>query len=189
MGFTLQGFGPFLHWLTLGVLALAPVLAAIVDLQARQPARLDRPRQGASAGRCDQHLRLDGHHHDRAVADRDGLGASRPGPADRRSDAGRLQATPRCCEAPAGLPRDCRTSRHRLPKAAEQGSLAMLWALVSSAYVIYLYRKLKREAGAVRRRHHAGQLAEPRRDLDTARPAPRGAGGAAGRHREKETVR
>jgi hypothetical protein len=30
MGFTLQGFGPFLHWLTLGVLALAPVLAAIV---------------------------------------------------------------------------------------------------------------------------------------------------------------
>jgi hypothetical protein len=30
MGFTLQGFGPFLHWLTLGVLALAPVLAGVV---------------------------------------------------------------------------------------------------------------------------------------------------------------
>jgi hypothetical protein len=30
MGFTLQGFGPFLHWLTLGVLAMAPVLVAIV---------------------------------------------------------------------------------------------------------------------------------------------------------------
>jgi hypothetical protein len=30
MGFTLQGFGPFLHWLTLGVLFLAPVLVAIV---------------------------------------------------------------------------------------------------------------------------------------------------------------
>jgi hypothetical protein len=30
MGFTLQGFGPFLHWLTLGVLALAPVLVAVV---------------------------------------------------------------------------------------------------------------------------------------------------------------
>ncbi len=30
MRFTLQGFGPFLHWLTLGVLAVAPVLAAVV---------------------------------------------------------------------------------------------------------------------------------------------------------------
>jgi hypothetical protein len=30
MGFTLQGFGPFLHWLTLGILALAPVLAAML---------------------------------------------------------------------------------------------------------------------------------------------------------------
>lgn len=29
MRFTLQGFGPFLHWLTLGVLAVAPVLAAV----------------------------------------------------------------------------------------------------------------------------------------------------------------
>jgi hypothetical protein len=30
MAFTLQGFGPFLHWLTLGILALSPVLAAVV---------------------------------------------------------------------------------------------------------------------------------------------------------------
>jgi hypothetical protein len=30
MGFTLQGAGPFLHWLTLGILFLMPVLAAIV---------------------------------------------------------------------------------------------------------------------------------------------------------------
>ena len=30
MGFTLQGFGPFLHWLTLGVLVMAPVLAGVV---------------------------------------------------------------------------------------------------------------------------------------------------------------
>lgn len=30
MGFTLQAFGPFLHWLTLGVLAVAPVLGAVV---------------------------------------------------------------------------------------------------------------------------------------------------------------
>jgi hypothetical protein len=30
MGFTLQGFGPFLHWLTLGILCVFPVLAAYV---------------------------------------------------------------------------------------------------------------------------------------------------------------
>ena len=30
MGFTLQAFGPVLHWLTLGVLALAPVLAGFL---------------------------------------------------------------------------------------------------------------------------------------------------------------
>jgi hypothetical protein len=30
MGFTLQAFGPFLHWMTFGVLALAPILAALV---------------------------------------------------------------------------------------------------------------------------------------------------------------
>ena len=30
MGFTLQGFGPFLHWLTLGILFVLPVLAAFV---------------------------------------------------------------------------------------------------------------------------------------------------------------
>ena len=30
MGFTLQGFGPFLHWLTLGILCVLPVLAAFV---------------------------------------------------------------------------------------------------------------------------------------------------------------
>jgi hypothetical protein len=30
MGFTLQGFGPFLHWLTLVVLCVLPVLAAFV---------------------------------------------------------------------------------------------------------------------------------------------------------------
>jgi hypothetical protein len=28
MGFTLQGFGPLLHWLTLGVLCVLPVLVA-----------------------------------------------------------------------------------------------------------------------------------------------------------------
>lgn len=30
MGFTLQGAGPFLHWLTLGVLCVMPILAAYV---------------------------------------------------------------------------------------------------------------------------------------------------------------
>jgi hypothetical protein len=30
MGFTLQGFGPFLHWLTLPILCVLPVLAAFV---------------------------------------------------------------------------------------------------------------------------------------------------------------
>jgi hypothetical protein len=30
MGFTLQGFGPFLHWLTLGILCVLPLLAAFV---------------------------------------------------------------------------------------------------------------------------------------------------------------
>lgn len=30
MGFTLQGFGPFLHWMTLGVLCVLPVLLAYV---------------------------------------------------------------------------------------------------------------------------------------------------------------
>ena len=30
MGFTLQGFGPFLHWLTLGILFVLPVLVAFV---------------------------------------------------------------------------------------------------------------------------------------------------------------
>jgi hypothetical protein len=30
MGFTLQGFGPFLHWLTLGILCVLPVFAAYV---------------------------------------------------------------------------------------------------------------------------------------------------------------
>jgi hypothetical protein len=30
MSFKLQAFGPFLHWLTLGILALAPVLVAVV---------------------------------------------------------------------------------------------------------------------------------------------------------------
>jgi len=30
MGFTLQGLGPFLHWMTLGALAVAPVLVAFV---------------------------------------------------------------------------------------------------------------------------------------------------------------
>jgi hypothetical protein len=30
MQFTLQGVGPFLHWLTLGVLAVAPILIAYV---------------------------------------------------------------------------------------------------------------------------------------------------------------
>lgn len=30
MGFTLQGFGPFLHWLTLGILCVLPVLAAFI---------------------------------------------------------------------------------------------------------------------------------------------------------------
>jgi hypothetical protein len=30
MGFTLQGAGPFLHWMTLGVLAVAPVLIGFI---------------------------------------------------------------------------------------------------------------------------------------------------------------
>lgn len=30
MGFTLQAFGPLLHWMTLGLLALAPILVALV---------------------------------------------------------------------------------------------------------------------------------------------------------------
>jgi hypothetical protein len=30
MGFTLQGIGPFLHWMTLGILVLFPILAAYV---------------------------------------------------------------------------------------------------------------------------------------------------------------
>lgn len=30
MGFTLQAFGPFLHWMTLGILMLAPILVAVV---------------------------------------------------------------------------------------------------------------------------------------------------------------
>jgi hypothetical protein len=30
MGFTLQGFGPFLHWLTLGILCLLPILLVYV---------------------------------------------------------------------------------------------------------------------------------------------------------------
>ena len=30
MGFTLQGVGPFLHWMTLGALCVFPVLAALV---------------------------------------------------------------------------------------------------------------------------------------------------------------
>jgi hypothetical protein len=30
MGFSLQGFGPFLHWLTLGVLCVLPLLGAFV---------------------------------------------------------------------------------------------------------------------------------------------------------------
>ena len=30
MGFTLQGIGPFLHWMTLGVLCVMPVLAGYV---------------------------------------------------------------------------------------------------------------------------------------------------------------
>jgi len=30
MGFTLQGLGPFLHWMTLGALCVFPVLAAVV---------------------------------------------------------------------------------------------------------------------------------------------------------------
>ena len=30
MGFTLQAFGPFLHWMTLGVLAVAPILVAFL---------------------------------------------------------------------------------------------------------------------------------------------------------------
>lgn len=30
MGFTLQGIGPFLHWMTLGILVLFPILAAFI---------------------------------------------------------------------------------------------------------------------------------------------------------------
>lgn len=30
MGFTLQAFGPFLHWMTLGVLAAAPILVGFL---------------------------------------------------------------------------------------------------------------------------------------------------------------
>jgi len=30
MGFTLQGVGPFLHWMTLGALCVLPVLAELV---------------------------------------------------------------------------------------------------------------------------------------------------------------
>lgn len=30
MGFTLQALGPFLHWMTLGILMLAPILVAVV---------------------------------------------------------------------------------------------------------------------------------------------------------------
>jgi hypothetical protein len=30
MGFTLQGFGPFLHWLTLGILCVLPIVGVLV---------------------------------------------------------------------------------------------------------------------------------------------------------------
>jgi len=78
MGFTLQGVGPFLHWMTMGALCVFPVLAALVIYKLGSlPGSIAR----ASAGRCDQYLRLDGNHHDRAVADRDGVGASGAGQA------------------------------------------------------------------------------------------------------------
>jgi len=57
MGFTLQGVGPFLHWMTMGALCVFPVLAAFVLYKLGS---LSGSIARASAGRCDQYLRLDG---------------------------------------------------------------------------------------------------------------------------------
>lgn len=78
MGFTLQAFGPFLHWMTLGVLASAPILLAFLLYKlGGLPGSIARTR--APAGRSHRSVRLDGRHYHRPVADRDGMGLSHAG--------------------------------------------------------------------------------------------------------------
>ena len=76
MSFTLQGVGPFLHWLTLAILAIAPVLIAYVIYTLGNLPRLDCKITRPPASRSDQHMRLDGHHHSGAMANCIGLGLS-----------------------------------------------------------------------------------------------------------------
>ena len=55
-GFTLQGFGPFLHWLTLGVLIVMPIVVAFVIFTlGNLPGKIARSRghpQAAAVGIC-----------------------------------------------------------------------------------------------------------------------------------------
>ena len=74
MGFNLQGFGPFLHWLTLGVLIVLPISGGVCDLHTGQSSRENRQIARPPASGGGQHLRLDGHHHVGALAARDGVG-------------------------------------------------------------------------------------------------------------------
>jgi Protein of unknown function (DUF3302) len=56
MDFTLQGFGPFLHWLTLGILIVMPILLAyVIYTLGNLPGKIARSRghpQAAAVGIC-----------------------------------------------------------------------------------------------------------------------------------------
>ena len=52
MGFTMQGAGPILHWFTLVILCVFPMIGAVVLYKLAGPARLDRGSARPSAGRA-----------------------------------------------------------------------------------------------------------------------------------------
>ena len=148
MQFTLQGFGPFLHWLTLGILFVMPVVIGLVIYKLGSlPGDIARARnhpQAVAISICGwmgiitlvlwpiamvwAHLRL---------ADR----------GSRRFRFSNSGAVPHR-QAAAGIAAARGDRGKPAQDACGTRSLAMLWAIVSSAFVIYLYRSLNAHSGA-----------------------------------------
>jgi hypothetical protein len=63
MDFKLQALGPFLHWLTLIILCIVPVVLAYVVYRLGGLSRRDRAGTQPPAGRCHRDLQVDGHPH------------------------------------------------------------------------------------------------------------------------------
>jgi hypothetical protein len=140
MAFTLQGFGPFLHWLTLVILCVLPVIIGTVlykigGLPGSIAATRGHP-QAAAINVCGWMglvtLVL------WPIASRQGAGF--------RGKSYRFPLRQRQAAAGIAAPRSARSRSDQDHRAARR--LAMLWAIASSAFVIYLYRKLNAPAGA-----------------------------------------